>query len=114
MLKSKRPINVGDEIIFVEGLNTFRGEVFTVSKNENVFSVNSPSFTSKYVHRRQIIKVIRKKKKREPRVVVETQWGADGLNKCLHFSEDSAINFMQTERPGVQYKLVKFVEVLES
>ena len=112
MTKPKRAINVGDRISWVNGSFVGFGTVKEVL-SEKCFVVSDKHEEDNVVHRRQILKVIRKKKKRELRVVFETQWGADGLNKCLHFSEDSAKSFMQTERPGVQYKLVKFREVLE-
>ena len=100
---------MGDKIFWHQDGLVHMDKVLSPSHNNTLFRTE---IGPRLVHRRQIFKVIRKKKKRELRVVVETQWGCDGLNKCLHFSEDSAINFMQTERPGVQYKIVRFREVL--
>ena len=117
MTKPKRAICVGDKVKF-RYISDSHGALEVIATEEvlkiddKIISVRHHYYPSgRAILRCQVISVIRKKKKREPRVVFETVWSGNN-SRCLHFSEVSAKNFMERERPGVQYKLVKFREVL--
>lgn len=72
-MKPKRAINVGDKVQYRIGANLWDGKVISNHPTASeVFLVKwADSHAGDYVHRKQITKVIRKKKKekREPRTV---------------------------------------------
>jgi len=114
MKKEKRPINVGDKIEWCEGPGRYGPhavtEIFTDVHGSTVYEADDGS----EINRKQVTKVIRKKKKREPRRCVFMVEASDsvGLHKSLHFSEAQAKDFMERERKGMSYRCVKFIEVM--
>ena len=102
MTKPKRPIEVGNRIYWVNGLLTSIDTVCTYDPKQNCVYTGS----GKYVHRRQITKVIRKKKKREPRVLEFRE------HRCALTGAVSLVEANGFKDP-IGTKYIKFVEILE-
>lgn len=108
MKKEKRPINVGDKIEWCEGLCRYGPHavtaIFTDAYGSTVYEADDGS----EINRKQVTKVIRKKKKkREPRVVWVNEY--DG-GKVVFFTNKDAAD-MQAGTGFI--RCVKFVEVME-
>ena len=108
MTKPKRQIEVGNRISWVNGSFVGFGTVKEVL-SEKCFVVSDKHEEDNVVHRRQIIKVIRKKKKREPRTHYFNEYDAYGIKMCGPYpTKDDADSCADKNR----VRCVKFREVL--